>query len=273
VRYSEEKRQQYRTDPRLMKARYDYLAQAFNDTFCAALAGESAEVYAAMAQACQANLDGVVDPGLRARLTPGYKMGCKRLIISDRFYQAIQKSNAELVDTKIDRIEADGVRMVDGRLHGLDCLVLATGFNTHKLFRPMIVSGRGGRTLDQAWADGNNAYRAISVPDFPNFFMLGGPHSPIGNFSFLMTIERQLDYVLQLVRLLQSGQAREISPKTEPTEAYNAALREKVAGSIWASGCRSWYIDAKGNVASYPWSFERFEHDMRAPMLGDFELA
>jgi len=79
--------------------------------------------------------------------------------------------------------------------------------------------------------------------------------------------------VLQLVRLLQSGQAREISPKTEPTEAYNAALREKVAGSIWASGCRSWYIDAKGNVASYPWSFERFEHDMRAPMLGDFELA
>jgi cyclohexanone monooxygenase len=150
VRYSEEKRQQYRTDPRLMQARYDYLARAFNDTFCAALAGESAEVYAAMAQACQANLDSVIDPGLRARLTPNYKMGCKRLIISDRFYQAIQKPNAELVDTKIERIEADGVRMADGRLHGLDCLVLATGFNTHKLFRPMIVSGRGGRTLDEA---------------------------------------------------------------------------------------------------------------------------
>ncbi len=200
-------------------------------------------------------------------------MGCKRLIISDRFYQAIQKPNAELVDTEIDCIEGDGVRMADGCLHGLDCLVLATGFNTHKLFRPMMVSGRGGKTLDEAWADGNKAYRAISVPDFPNFFMLGGPHSPIGNFSFLMTIERQLNYVLQLVRLLQSGQAREISPKTEPTEAYNAALREKVAGSIWASGCRSWYIDAKGNVASYPWSFERFEHDMRAAMLEDFELA
>ena len=273
VRYSEEKRQQYRTDPRLMQARYDYLAQAFNDTFCAALAGESPEVYAVMAQACQANLDSVVDPSLRTRLTPHYKMGCKRLIISDRFYQAIQKPNAVLVDTRIDRIEAGGVRMADGRLHGLDCLVLATGFNTHRLFRPMMVSGRGGKTLDEAWADGNIAYRAVSVPDFPNFFMLGGPHSPIGNFSFLMTIERQLNYVLQLVRLLQSGKAREISPRTEPTEAYNAALREKVAGSIWASGCRSWYIDAKGNVASYPWSFERFEHDMRAPLLADFELA
>ena len=88
-----------------------------------------------------------------------------------------------------------------------------------------------------------------------------------------MTVERQLGYILQLVRLLQSGSAREISPRSDPTETFNAALREKAAGSIWASGCRSWYIDKGGNVASYPWSFETFEHDMRTPVLEDYELA
>ena len=270
---SEERKARYRADPKSMDQKYQELAQVFNGTFCAALAGENAEVYESMAKACQDNLDSIVDPVLRARLTPDYKMGCKRLIISDRFYPAIQKPNAELVTTKISHIEAGGVRTTDGRLHELDCIVLATGFDPHRLFRPMIVIGRNGNALSEEWADGNTAYRAIAVPKFPNFFMLGGPHSPIGNFSFLMTVERQLAYLLQLVSLLQSGSAREISPRSVATEAYNDALREKVAGSIWASGCRSWYIDKNGNVASYPWSYEKFERDMHAPMLEDFELA
>jgi cyclohexanone monooxygenase len=270
---SEEKRAGYRANPTLMEAKYQELAQVFNGTFCAALAGENEEVYQAMAKACRDNLDRVVDPALRAQLTPSYKMGCKRLIVSDRFYAAIQQPNAMLVSAKISHVEAGGVRTIDGRLHELDCIVLATGFDPHRLFRPLMVKGRAGKTLGEAWADGNIAYRAIAVPDFPNFFMLGGPHSPIGNFSFLMTVERQLGYILQLVRLLQSGSAREISPRSDSTQTFNAALREKAARSIWASGCRSWYLDKGGNVASYPWSFEKFEHDMRTPVLEDYELA
>lgn len=270
---SEERKARYRADPSSMDHKYEELAQVFNGTFCAALAGENAEVYEAMAKACRDNLDSVADPILRAQLTPDYKMGCKRLIISDRFYPAIQRRNAELVTAKISHVEAGGVRTTDGRSHELDCIVLATGFDPHRLFRPMTVIGRTGKALSDVWADGNSAYRAVAVPHFPNFFMLGGPHSPIGNFSFLMTVERQLAYVLQLVSLLQSGSAREISPGSAATEAYNAALREKVAGSIWASGCRSWYIDKNGNVASYPWSYEKFEGDMQAPRLEDFELA
>jgi cyclohexanone monooxygenase len=269
---SDSRRQGYRADPALLAAKYDELAKVFNGAFCAAVAGENAEAYDAMVQACQDNLSTVRDPDLRARLTPDYKVGCKRLIVSDLFYPAIQKPNAELVTTAISHVTTEGVVTSDGRLHGLDGLVLATGFNTHQLFRPMTVTGRRGDTLDEVWAGGNEAYKGVSIPDFPNFFMLGGPNSPIGNFSFIMTAERQMDFVLQLVKRLQDGQAREISAGHAPMKAYNRALKAKMDGSIWASGCRSWYIDRNGNVASFPWSYEKFEDDMRAPILEDFDV-
>jgi cation diffusion facilitator CzcD-associated flavoprotein CzcO len=270
----EERKAQYRAEPRLLEERYNHLAGVFNGTFCAAVAGENPEAYAAMAKACADNLESSVhDPVLKAKLTPNYKVGCKRLIVSSLFYPAIQKPNAELVTDPVVRIEPLGVRTADGRLHELDVLVLATGFDPHRFFRPMKVAGEGGRTLDEAWAQANIAYRGISVPGFPNWFMLGGPNSPIGNFSFLMTTEHQLNYVLQLVDLIASGRARAVAARSEPTAAYNAALKQKMDGSIWASGCRSWYLDKNGAVASYPWSYETFERDMSAPELEDFELA
>jgi cyclohexanone monooxygenase len=270
---AEEKRAAYRADPALLADQYAHLAQAFNGAFCAAVAGEAPDVYARMAQACLDNLNTVADPELRARLTPDYRMGCKRLIVSSLFYPAIQRPDAELVTDGISRIEAGGVWTVDGRLHELDILVLATGFDAHHPFGDMRITGRSGRPLSETWAKGNVTYRGVTVPDLPNWFMLGGPNSPLGNFSFLMTAERQLDYVLQLVGLLLAGRAREITPREEPTQAWTQALKDKLAGSIWASGCRSWYFDAHGNVATYPWSYETFEAEMKAPVLEDYALS
>jgi cyclohexanone monooxygenase len=270
---ADEKRAAYRADPSLLADQYAHLAQAFNGAFCAAVAGEAPDVYARMAEACLDNLNTVADPGLRARLTPDYRMGCKRLIVSSLFYPAIQRPDAELVTEAISRIEAGGVRTADGRLHELDVLVLATGFDAHHPFGDMRITGRSGRPLSETWAKGNVTYRGVTVPDLPNWFMLGGPNSPLGNFSFLMTAERQLDYVLQLVDLLVEGRAREISPREAPTRAWTQALKEKLTGSIWASGCRSWYFDAHGNVATYPWSYETFEAEMKAPVLEDYALS
>jgi cyclohexanone monooxygenase len=270
---AEEKRAAYRADPALLADQYAHLAQAFNGAFCAAVAGEAPDVYARMAQACLDNLNTVADPELRARLTPDYRMGCKRLIVSSLFYPAIQRPDAELVTDGISRIEAGGVWTVDGRLHELDILVLATGFDAPHPFGDMRITGRSGRPLSETWAKGNVTYRGVTVPDLPNWFMLGGPNSPLGNFSFLMTAERQLDYVLQLVDLLLAGRAREITPREEPTQAWTQALKDKLAGSIWASGCRSWYFDAHGNVATYPWSYETFEAEMKAPVLEDYALS
>jgi cation diffusion facilitator CzcD-associated flavoprotein CzcO len=269
----EEKRELYRNNPDEMDLRYRKLVEIFNNQFCAALVGLNPDFYSTVVRLCEENLACIEDADLRQKLTPDYKVGCKRLVVSNLFYEAIQKPNAELVTSRIKRIEADGVRTLDDRLHQLDVLVLATGFDPHQLFRPMKVIGEHGLTIDKAWENANSAYRSISTPGFPNWFMLGGPNSPIGNFSYLMTVEHQLSYILQLVEVLQTGKAKTIAPKPEATENYNAALSEKAKDSIWASGCRSWYLDKNGNVATYPWPYENFEREMSAPVLDDFNLS
>jgi hypothetical protein len=110
--------------------------------------------------------------------------------------------------------------------------------------RPAQIVGRGGLSLDDAWAKRPSAYLAISIPDFPNLFMLNGPNGPVGNFSLIEVAELQFGYILQLVEQLRSGACREISPKRDVTESYEAERSEAAKNSIWTTGCRSWYLDA-----------------------------
>ena len=136
----------------------------------------------------------------------------------------------------------------------------------------MRVTGPGGRTLDEAWAEQNEAYLTVTVPGFPNWLMLGGPNSPIGNFSWLQTVETQFGYALQLIERLAAGDVKAIAPTPRATRAFNEAIRAQMPRTIWASGCSSWYIDERGRVASWPWTFDRFVEDLRAPRWDDFEL-
>ena len=269
-----EQRADYEVDPGLLEAEYTRLIDDQNSKFAAAVVGENPGAYAALTRACEEHLElAVADPELRARLTPDYPVGCKRLIMADGFYEAVQQPNAELVTEPITAIEPAGVRTADGRLHELDILVLATGFDTHRFVRPMQVTGQGGRTLDEAWAHANEGYLNVTVPGFPNWFMIGGPNSPIGNFSWLLTAETQFGYALKLIDILRFGQARAIAPKASAAKAFNDAAKLKAKGTVWAGGCNSWYIDKNGNIASWPWSWAKFEKDLSAPVLEDFEIA
>src|SRR5262249_17403032 len=157
---------------------------------------------------------------------------CKRLIMSERFYDAIQRPNAELVSEAIERIEPSGVRTRDGRLHALDVLVLATGFRVDRFMRPMEVVGRNGTALDVVWKDGASAYMAISIPDFPNLFMLNGPNGPVGNFSLIEVAELQLSYILQLVGHIRSGACRELSASHTAMQRFDADRREAAKTTI-----------------------------------------
>lgn len=270
--HSEEEKAAFRRSPELLRATYLDLAERFQNTFARAVVGDSAQMQR-IAHACRANLDeNVSDPELRRKLTPDYQVACKRLIMSDQFYPAIQKPNAHLVTETITRIEPAGVRTADGRLHELDVLVLATGFDGHRFMRPMQIVGRDGRTLDDAWADANEAYRSVAVPGFPNFFTMVGPNSPIGNFSLIMISEMQLAYIMQLIDLIRSGVYREVAPTPAATARFNAAIKEAMKGTVWVTGCRSWYLDKNGNPAMWPWTFERFEAEMAKPDLDEFEL-
>ena len=270
--YSAADRAAFRARPEAMQELYLKMEEQFNSTFARAVIGDQ-EQMARIEQRCRMNLEhNVKDPVLRARLTPDYKVACKRLIMSDTFYPAIQRPNAELVTEGIARIEANGVRTRDGRLHELDVLVLATGFDGHRFMRDIELTGVDGLTLEQAWAEATEAHRCLTLPRFPNFFALVGPNSPIGNFSLILIVERQLDYVLQLLSLVQSGRCRAVMPKASAAAAFNAEIAAAMGRTVWVSGCRSWYLDKRGRPVTWPWSFERFEQDMREPRLEEYEL-
>ena len=270
--FSEEKREAFRSDPGKMDDLYVFLNDVFNQRFASALVGENEEGLAEMGRQCRDNLaKNVGDPDLRRRLTPSYQPGCKRLVVSDKFYPAIQKPNAHLVDTPIECIEAEGVRTCDGRLHQLDVIVYATGFDPFAFFRPAQIVGPNGLSLNQVWKDSCQAYRSVAVPGFPNLFFVGGPNSPIGNFSYLRTAEVQIGYIEQLVADLAAGRYQEIEPTREATAQFNADIAAAMPGTVWVTGgCTSWYYDKQGNVVSWPWTYARFEAGLRDPRLDDY---
>jgi cation diffusion facilitator CzcD-associated flavoprotein CzcO len=271
--YSEAERAEFRRDPELLDRAHDNLAQLFH-AFSNGLVDADSPQMRAIEDTCRANLEqSVRDPVLREKLRPDYRAACKRLVMSPDFYQAIQKPNAEVVTTGIERVEADGLRTRDGRLHELDVLVLATGFRVDRFMRPIEVIGRDGLRLDTVWAERPSAYLSISIPGFPNLFMLNGPNGPVGNFSLIEVSELQLGYVMQLVELLRRGRCRAISPSEEATRHLEVARTEAARKTIWGSGCRSWYLDDRGVPMSWPWTFDRFREEMAAPKLEAYELS
>ncbi len=219
------------------------------------------------------NLDQVADETLRQQLTPDYEPGCKRLVMSNQFYPVMQRENVALVTSDIECIEAGGVRTNDGTLHELDILVLATGFNPQAFVRPMELVNERGETLTSAWEQRVQAYRTVALPDFSNFFMLLGPNSPVGNFSVIAAAESQSNYILQCVREKIRAGAQAIAPSTTATEAFNTTLVDAMQGSIWLTGCQSWYLDADGNPVTWPWTPQRFFDDLKRPDFSDFRLS
>lgn len=265
VPHTEAEKTKFRASPKAMHDLYNYWAVRFQSTIARAVVGDAVEM-GRMEEGCRANLEqNVHDPMLRAKLTPDYKVACKRLVMSDVFYPAIQQPNAELVTTGITRIEPAGVRDTDGRLHELDILVLATGFDGHAYMRPMQVIGERGQTLDDQWADGNVAHRSMGVPGFPNFFMLAGPHSPVGNFSIILISELQIDYLMQLIEPVIRGDYIAVAPAAGAMNAFYTELNGAMGNTVWASGCKSWYINKQGKPEMWPWTFERFRDDMTRP--------
>jgi len=270
--YSEEQIEDWRADPRTLEELHANLATMFDGFSGAVVDAESAQMKA-VEEACRSNLeDHVTDPELRERLRPNYRAGCKRLIISCDFYDAIQKPNARLVTETIERVEPRGVLTSDGVLHELDVLVLATGYKVDAFMRPMTIVGEGGRTLEEAWAPRPEAYLSISIPGFPNFFMLNGPNGPVGNFSLIEVAELELGYVMQLVSRLQAGDCDGICASREALDEFEAARLEASKATVWATGCKSWYLDDRGVPAVWPWPFQRFREEMAAPKLEAYEL-
>jgi cation diffusion facilitator CzcD-associated flavoprotein CzcO len=272
--WSEEERERFRNDPQTIDAvRYDpeYIANVrrFND----AIIDPESEAMEIIETFVRDHLESaIIDAALREKLRPDYRAACKRLIYSPSYYAKVQSQNVSVVRDGIDEIAPAGVRTCDGTLHHCDVLILATGFHADRFVRPLNPVGRNGRTLDTAWAERATALLAISVPDFPNFFMLNGPTGPVGNFSLIDIAEAQWGYIDQLLDLIRSGTAREICASKAAMDDYEQRRIAAARTTVFASGCSSWYLDAEGVPQCWPWSYDQFFEEMSQPDLGAFDL-
>lgn len=213
----------------------------------------------------------VRDRRLREAITPDYPPLCKRLIVSPNWFRSIQRADVELVADGIAAIEPGGVRDARGRLHAVDVIALATGFDAQAYMRPMRITGQDGMTLEDAWREGPRAYRTVAIPGFPNLFTLQGPHSPAGNYSLISLSETQIGFVMHWIQALRAGRVATVAPTPEATDAFYAELRAHAPGTVWAAGCRSWYHGPDGRVELWPWTAKRFREVLAEPEPEHFE--
>ncbi|MAZ89586.1 MAG: monooxygenase [Cellvibrionaceae bacterium] len=245
----------------------------FEQIFSKALVGNKLSHFI-LSTACKLNLRlGVKDKELRKKLTPDYKVGCKRLVMSGDFYSAIQRQNVDLITAGIECITESGVRTIDGKDHDLDVLVVATGFDPVAYMRPMTMKGKGGTSIDQTWQKKVRAYRSVLLPEQPNFFLMLGPNTPIGNFSVIEMSEVQVPYVLQLIERWRENEYDEVACTQEAMEGFNQRLKDAMGDTVWTSGCQSWYLDADGDPLSWPFTWKQWKQEMETPDMNDFMTA
>ncbi|MBA0049355.1 NAD(P)/FAD-dependent oxidoreductase [Streptomyces sp. AJS327] len=219
----------------------------------------------------------VRDPELRRTLSPDYRIGCKRTLLSNDYYPALAQPNTRVVDSGLKEIRGSTLVAADGREVEVDAIVFSTGFHVSDMPVAHQVKGATGQTLAESWApDGMNALRGTTTTGFPNFMFLIGPNTGLGTSSMILIIEAQLNYLADYVRKLDtlgggSRVALDVRPIAQHT--YNARLRERISGSVWQTGCRSWYLDAEGRpVAVWPGTTAEFRKITREVRLEEYEV-
>ena len=216
----------------------------------------------------------VPDPVLREKLTPTDPMGCKRILMSNDWYQVLQRPHVEVVRDRITEVRPHSIVTADGGEREVDTIVLGTGFAATEFLVPMRITGRGGRDLHEQWKDGASAYLGTVVPGFPNLFILYGPNTNLGHNSIIVMLEAQIGWVVQAVRALQQGRVRWLDVRRDVAAAFDAWVQERVGHTVFAGGCRSWYLAENGrNTQNWPASTLTFRRRLRRFRIEDFEPA
>lgn len=210
----------------------------------------------------------IPDENLRARLTPSYALGCKRVLVINDYYPALMRENVHLLTEGIREITPHGIVTNTGEERDVDAIVLGTGFDVEHCLGPIAVRGRGRESLiDSAGDGGLEAYKGSAIAGFPNLFMIAGPNTGLGHNSMIYMIESGVAYVLDAIRQQQRDGWRSAEVKAEVQAAYNTDLQQRLKRSVWATGCTSWYLDHKGRNTTlwpgftfvYRWITRRFD--------------
>ena len=199
----------------------------------------------------------ISDPELRRKVEPGYTIGCKRILPSNKWYPALGRDNVELVTDGIAEVRAHSIVTGAGEEVAVDAIIFGTGFNVTEMPVASYVRGRDGRTLDEHWQGSPRAHLGSTVPGFPNLFMLLGPNTGLGHSSMVYMIESQVAYVIDALKAMRRRGAATAEVRPEAVRDFNDGIDERMRDTVWNTGCSSWYLDATGrNSTLWPdWTF------------------
>ncbi|HSW11958.1 MAG TPA: NAD(P)/FAD-dependent oxidoreductase [Solimonas sp.] len=215
----------------------------------------------------------VADPALRRKLTPDYTIGCKRILISDDFYPAVSRSNVDVISTGIREVKANSVITADGVERVVDTIIFGTGFKAQEPLPRGAIFGRGGQDILDAWSSGPEAYKGTTVAGFPNLYLLVGPNTGLGHSSMVYMIESQVQYVLEAIKTMRREGISSLEVKRKVQDSYNAGLQQKLGGSVWQSGCKSWYVNEAGkNTTLWPGFTFKFREQLRSIDLQNYAI-
>src|SRR4051794_27261295 len=213
----------------------------------------------------------LTDTELRDRIWPDYTFGCKRVLFSSDFLPALQRPNVEVVTEAAARMQSGGIVTADGTLHEVDCVIYATGFRTTEFMFPMEITGAGGRSLRDEWADGPHAHLGISVPDFPSLFLMYGPNTNTSGGSIVAYGEAQARYIRQALALARDRGAGGIAVRRDVETAADREVQARFAGTAWTR-CQSWYREDDGRIVAN-WPGYMREYEQRTRLLDPTEFA
>jgi cation diffusion facilitator CzcD-associated flavoprotein CzcO len=217
----------------------------------------------------------VRDPQLRAKLTPTYEFGCKRILSSDDYLPTYNRANVTLETAAITEITATGIRTSSGAHHDVDVIVFATGFDIAEITTDVRIIGRGGRELYAQWREGGlEAYKGASVSGYPNLNFILGPNTGLGHSSMIGIMEAQMNYITEYTKLLEnSGDGAYLDLKPDVQRQYNARLQRLFNGTVWTSGCQSWYMNSRGRITTlYPRLVDDFRIKTRRVNSSEYEV-
>ena len=198
--------------------------------------------------------DQVPDKDLRAKLTPHYEIGCKRVLIANNYYPAFNQDNVTLETSALASVNGSTATAGSGNAYDVDILVFATGFEAPMPPISKAVRGKGGTLLADQWDRGMQAYDSIAVPNFPNMFMVLGPNTGLGHHTMVFMIEAQVDYILGALDFVSENGFEVLEAKAEAEAGYLEAIESRAEGTVWMEGgCKFWYRDPKSDRLTVLW--------------------
>ncbi|MCO5230406.1 MAG: NAD(P)/FAD-dependent oxidoreductase [Chitinophagales bacterium] len=214
----------------------------------------------------------IKDENLREKMTPKYEMGCKRILMSNDYYQAVARDYVDVISEEIASVDEHGIQANDGTYRPVDVIIFCTGFHASENILQYKIYGKDDQDLNQSWSDGPAAYLGTTVPDFPNLFILMGPNTGLGHNSMIYMIESQINYIIESMKYMNRKKVHAIEVRKDVYDRYNEAIQKRLQNTIWKSGCQSWYLTKSGKNTTL-WPGFTFEFRARTKFFnpGDYE--